>query len=76
MMMQMIMMVMDDWCCGILVEVLINSSLECFRGWTVDQVRGGGGVGHSIVLRVLGRMNVCAHQSLSTGWKINFVKLV
>ena len=56
-----------------LVEVLINSSSECFQGWTVDQV---GGVGHSIVLRFLGRMNVCVHQSLSTGWKIDFVKLV
>ena len=55
-----------------LVEVLINSSSECFQGWAVDQV----GVSHSIVLRFLGRMNVCAHQSLSTGWKIDFVKLV
>ena len=27
---------------------------------------GGGGVGRSIVLRFLGRMNVCVHQSLST----------
>ena len=56
-----------------LVEILINSSSECFQGWTVDQV---GGVGRSIVLRFLGRMNVCVHQSLSTGWKIDFVKLV
>ena len=56
-----------------LVEVLINSSSECFQGWTVDQV---GWVGHSIVLRFLGRMNVCVHQPLSTGRKIDFVKLV
>ena len=61
-----------------LMEVLIDSSSECFQGWTVDQVGGGGGggVGHSIFLRFLGRMNVCVHQSLSTGWKIDFVKLV
>ena len=23
-----------------LVEILIDSSSECFQGWTVDQVRG------------------------------------
>ena len=64
---------------GASVKVLINSSSECFQGWTVDQVGGGGGgggVGCSIVLRFLGRMNVCVHQSLSTGWKIDFLELV
>ena len=64
---------------GALVKVLINSSSGCIQGWTVDQVGGGGGgggVGRSIVLRFLGRMNVCVHQFLSTGWKINYLELV
>ena len=33
----------DDGVVKALVEVLINSSSECFQGWTVDQVGGGGG---------------------------------
>ena len=70
--MMMVMMIMT-MIVKALMEVLIDISSECFQGWTVDQV---GGVGHSIVLRFLGRMNVCVHQSLSTGWKIDFVKLV
>ena len=71
--MMMMMIMMDDWCCENL-----SGGIARFRGWTVDQVGGGGGggVGHSIVLRFLVRMNVCVHQSLSRGWKIDFVKLV
>ena len=55
-----------------LVEVLINSSSECFQGWTVDQV--GGRSFHS--LAVLGRMNVFVHQSLSTGWDVSYCHIV
>ena len=32
----------DGWMIGVvgaLVKVLINSSSECFQGWTVDHVR-------------------------------------
>ena len=42
-----------------LVEVLINSSLECFQGWTVDQV---GGMSFHI-LAVLGK-NECLCASI------------
>ena len=61
---------------GALVKVLINSSSECIKGWTVDQVGGGGGGAggrsfHSLAF--LGK-NEC--QSLSSGWKIDFLELV
>ena len=81
MMMQMIMMVMDNWCCGILVEVLINSSLECFQDWTVDQVGGGGGWGgggggrsfHS--LAVLGKNECLCASILEYGMENRFRKV-
>ena len=76
MMMQMIMMVMDDWCCGILVEVLINSSLECFQGWTVDQVRGGGGRGRSFhSLAGLGKNECLCASILEYGMENQFRKV-
>ena len=43
-----------------LVEVLINSSSECFQGWTVDQVGGWGGGGSFHSLAVLGNKCLCA----------------
>ena len=74
MMMMMMMMMMMIGIVGALVRVLINFSSKCFQGWRVDQV--GGMSFHSLAVLYLGRMNVCVHQSLSTGWKVDFLELV
>ena len=44
---------------GALVKILINSSSECFQGWTVDQV--GGRSFHSLAVL---RKNECLCASI------------
>ena len=60
-----------------LVEILINSSSECFQGWTVDQVGGGGGGGgrsfHS--LAVLGKNECLCASILEYGMENRFRKV-
>ena len=46
-----------------LLEILIDSSSECFQGWTVDQVGGGGGGRSFHSLAVLGK-NECLRASI------------
>ena len=54
-----------------LVEVLINSSSECFQGWTVDQV--GGRSFHS--LAVLGKNECLCAPILEYGMENRFRKV-
>ena len=69
--MMMVMMMMDDWCCGTSVKVLINSSSECFQVWTVDQV--GGRLFHS--LAVLGKNECLCASILEYGMENRFLRV-
>ena len=70
------MMMVGYWRCGSFSEGIDQFQLGMHPGLESWSSRGGGGVGRSIVLLVLGRTNVCVHQSLSMGWKIYFLDMV
>ena len=56
------------------MKVLINSSSECFQGWTVDQV-GGGGDRSFGSLAVLGKNECLCASILEYGMENGFLRV-